>query len=139
MSVSQGLAKQPRRVFRLVWKVYGYAIVMAILAVVPAPNLLLFFSAHGGIGWFLLPLALPFAIVRLVLLYRSARDEDKPFLKRFAALSMSAYIVSSLGISFLAANSMRGYLGFQVDALFLWGFFVFPIGLPFSWSFFFAD
>jgi uncharacterized membrane protein len=43
-----------RTIFQLTWKAYGFAMVMALLAVIPGCNLL--YSAHGGPAWLLLPL-----------------------------------------------------------------------------------
>ena len=119
---------------KLTLSVYGFAIVMAFMAIIPGCNFL--YSGHGGIAWFVLPFAFPFALLRLYLLYRAAPKEQKSFTKHFALVSLAAYVPISLGASFLGAFSIQNTFGLPIEPLFLWGFFTLPFGLVFSWHFF---
>jgi hypothetical protein len=114
--------------------VYGFAIVMALMAIIPGCNFM--YSYHGGIAWLILPFAFPFALLRLYLLYRGAPAEEKVFTKRFAFISLAAYVPLSFVASFIGAYSIRNTFGLPVEPLFFWGFFTLPFGLVFSWRFF---
>lgn len=121
-------------VAKLTWSVYGFAIVMALIAIIPGCNFL--YSGHGGIAWLVLPFAFPFALLRLFLLYRSVPSDQKQFTKRFALVSLVSYFPVSLAASFLGAHSITSTFGLPVEPLFFWGLFTLPLGFVSTWQFF---
>ena len=127
-SISKGL--------NLVWSVYGFAIVMFVVALIPGVNLV--YSGHGGPAWFLVPFAFPVSVLRLYLYYRREPLANKASARRFCVFSVAAYFPISLLACFLAALSIEKSLGLPVSVLFFWGLFTFPVGLVFSWKFFVA-
>lgn len=121
-------------IIKLTWSVYGFAIVMALCAIIPGCNFI--YSGHGGPAWLILPFVFPFALVRLFFLHHRAIPERRSFIKRFAFNSVIIYSILSLGVSFAGAYSIKSTFGLPVEPLFLWGLFIFPFGLVFSWKFF---
>ena len=114
---------------KLVISAYGFALVMAVIAVVPGLNYL--YSGHGGPAWLLLPFVFPVALVRLYLAVRHAPVEKKPFVKRFAWLTVIAYLPLSLVASYLGVASIERTFGLPVQTMTMWGLFIFPFGLIF--------
>src|SRR5213082_1948285 len=96
-------------VLRLTWSVYGFAIVMSAIAIVPGPNLM--YSLHGGPAWLALPFVFPYALGRLYSMYRSAAPDEKPRVKRFALTSLLIYLPVSLVAAFAGAYSIDSFLG----------------------------
>ncbi len=119
---------------KTVWKVYGFPIVMSIIAIVPGCNML--YSFHGGPAWFVLPFVFPAVIYRLYSIHRAASQSDRPVVRSFAIRSIGVYFGTSLLFSYLAAYSINHSLGVEVSAMLLWGLFTFPFGLIFSWEVF---
>ena len=118
--------------FRLTWSVYGFAIVMAAIAIVPGPNFM--YSLHGGPAWLALPFAFPYALVRLYLMHRSATLDEKPQVKRFALTSLLIYLPVSLVAALVGAYSIDSFLGkgamnLPMGAFYFWALFIFPVGL----------
>jgi hypothetical protein len=123
-----------KKIASLTWSAYGFAAVMAFLAIIPGCNLA--YSGHGGPAWLILPFVFPVALLRLYLHYRLAPKEQKAFAKRFGFASVGAYMPLSLGAAFLGAFSIGKTIGLPVEPLPLWGMFTLPFGLIFSWRFF---
>ena len=109
----------------VIWKVYGFSIVMALIAIVPYLNML--YSGHGGIAWFILPFTFPYALLRMFIGYR----RDKRLYIKFIKISVPIYLVCSLIVSFLATYSIKASLGLNVSFLDFFMFMIFPISLPY--------
>jgi len=117
-------------IIKLTWSVYGFAIVMAVCAIIPGCNFL--YSGHGGPAWLILPSVFPCVLIRLFLLHHRTLPEKRSFIRRFAIISVFIYFILSLGVSFIGAYSIESTFGLPVKPLFLWGLFIFSFGLVFS-------
>jgi hypothetical protein len=117
----------------LSWRVYGFAIVMALLAIIPGCNFL--YSGHGGLAWLILPLVFPFTLFMLYRVWRTA-PEGRTRPTRFAIVSLVLYFPISLLAAMFGAASIENTFGLPVEALPFWGFFILPLGLIFNSSFF---
>lgn len=109
----------------LVWKVYGFSIVMSLVAIVPYLNL--FYSGHGGIAWFVLPFTFPYALIRMAIGFK----KDNRLYSRFIKFSVPLYIVFALFISILASYSIETSLGLSVNYLDFYMLMLMPFSLPF--------
>jgi len=123
-----------RRLAVLSWRAYRFAIIMALLAIIPGCNFL--YSGHGGPAWLILPSVFPVTLFLLYRAWRNALPEGHPRPTRFAVLSLISYFPLSLLAAMLGAASIENTFGLPVQPLFFWGFFIFPIGLVFNGSFF---
>lgn len=114
---------------RLTVSAYGFAVVMAVIAIVPGLNFL--YSGHGGPAWLLLPFVFPVALLRLYLAIRRSPAGERSEVKRFAVLSIVAYLPLSLGASYLGCVSIERTFGLPVGMLTMWGMFTMPFGFVF--------
>ena len=119
---------------RLVWRVYGFAAAMAACAIIPGCNFL--YSGHGGPAWLILFAVFPFTLLQLWRIWRAATPERRPEMRRFAAISLVAYLPLSFGAAAWGAASIKNTFGLSVEPLFLWGFYIFPLGIPIMGHFF---
>jgi len=110
---------------RLVWKVYGFSILMLVVAITPYVNIL--YSGHGGIAWFILPFSFPYAIVRMIIGYR----KEKLIYLQFIKFSIPIYMVCSLPISLMASYSIEKSLGLSVNYLDFFMIMLTPFSLPY--------
>ena len=126
----------PRRIqlARQVWGVYKFSIVMAACAIIPGCNFL--YSGHGGPAWLALFAAFPYTLYQLWHKWRLASPEHRPEALRFATISLLAYLPLSFGAAVWGAASIRHSYGLTVEPTFLWGFFIFPLGIPLMGHFF---
>lgn len=127
----------PRRCIpfaRLVWRVYGFAIVMALCAIIPGCNFL--YSGHGGIAWLVALAVFPFTVYRLWRNWRAAESGSRSVALRFACVSLLAYLPLSFAAAALGAASIERTFGLSVTPLGLWAFYIFPLGLPLMSAFF---
>ena len=114
---------------KLAASAYGFAFVMAIIAIVPGLNFL--YSSHGGPAWLLLPFVFPVALLRLYLAVRRSPAAERPQVQRFAALSTVVYLPLSLAASYLGCASIERTFGLPVGLLTMWGMFTMPFGFVF--------
>ena len=128
-------AVQWRKAARVIWRAYGFAIVMAALAFIPGCNVI-FYSGHGGLAFLLVPFVFPFALLMLFLQYQAAVAEEKRAVRTIALGSVVAYFPVSFAIAFAAARVLKATFGYALEPTFLWGLFIMPFGLPFTWRFF---
>jgi hypothetical protein len=119
---------------RLVWRVYGFAIVIALCAIIPGCNLL--YSGHGGIAWIVAPAVFPVTLYRLWRNWLAADSSTRATALRFACASLLAYLPLSFVAATLGAASIERTLGLTVKPLGLWAFYIFPLGLPLMGEFF---
>jgi hypothetical protein len=119
---------------RLVWRIYGFAIVMALCAIIPGCNLL--YSGHGGIAWIVALAVFPFTLYRLWRNWLAADSGTRATALRFACVSLFAYFPLSFVAATLGAASIARTLGLTVRPLGLWAFYIFPFGLPLMGGFF---
>ena len=122
-----------RQLGRITLRVYGFPAVMLLGAFVPVVNLVLY-STHGGIGWLVLPLVFPFVLFQLFMVWKGELLGESS--KKFAALSLAAYFPVTLGGSIVGARLLESWFGYKLSGWFLWGFFIFPLGLHFNGKFF---
>ena len=119
---------------QLIWRVYGFAIVMALCAIIPGCNIL--YSGHGGIAWIVALAVFPFTLYRLWRYWLAGDSAGRASALRFAGVSLLAYLPLSFVAATLGAGSIERTLGLPVKPLGLWGFYIFPLGLPLMGSFF---
>jgi hypothetical protein len=119
---------------QLVWRIYGFAIVMALCAIVPGCNFL--YSGHGGIAWLVALAVFPFTLYRLWRNWLAANSASRASALRFAGVSLLAYLPLSFVAAALGAGSIVRTLGLPVKPLSLWAFYIFPLGLPLMGGFF---
>lgn len=102
-------------------------IVFLLLGCVPILSLFLW-SAHGGVGWLLLPLCFPYVLIRLAILVAKAGAERARALK-MAAVALAAYILFAYPTTRFTEMYVNRSIGpfLQVGTLFRLA--VFPIGL----------
>ena len=113
---------------RLARSTYSFAFILAVVSFIPGLNIVLY-SGHGGPGWLLLPLALPYALVRLGLTYRAATPNRRPYVWRFGVYSVLVYVVASFAASFLGAWAIHWWSGLIVEPAQIWALYMSPIGL----------
>jgi hypothetical protein len=113
---------------QLVWRVYGFAIVMALCAIIPGCNFL--YSGHGGIAWMVALAVFPFTLYRLWRNWHAANSANRASALRFAGVSLLAYLPLSFVAAALGAASIVRTFGLPVKPLGLWAFYIFPLGLP---------
>jgi hypothetical protein len=119
---------------QLVWRVYGFAIVMALCAIIPGCNFL--YSGHGGIAWIVALAVFPFTVYRLWRNWRDADSASRAGALRFAGVSLLTYLPISFVAAALGAESILRTFGLPVMPLGLWAFYIFPLGLPLMGGFF---
>jgi hypothetical protein len=114
---------------KLAISAYMFAFLMAVISVVPGLNYL--YSGHGGPAWLLLPFVFPVALIRLYWAVRVAPVAERARVKRFALLSIIAYLPLSLMASYFGCASIERTFGLPVGLLTMWGLFTMPFGLVF--------
>jgi hypothetical protein len=119
---------------QLVWRIYGFAIVVALCAIIPGCNFL--YSGHGGIAWIVALAVFPFTVYRLWRNWRSAESGARATALQFACVSLLAYLPLSFVAAALGAGSIERTFGLAVKPLGLWAFYIFPLGLPLMGGFF---
>jgi len=125
--VVQG-STEPRRLSTLCVEVYGFPALMVVASFVPIINLL-FYSAHGGFGWLFLPFTFPYVLVRLGFAYSRSQRSDRPRISRFAVASVSAYVLLTTPLSWLAAYSINNSLGTSLPWRQFWAMMLLPVSL----------
>jgi hypothetical protein len=115
----------PRAVKRAVLSTYGCAAVLTAVAFIPGLNH--FYTGKGGLGWLVLPIALPWALARIGLGLRHG-GETRQFWLGFAKVSLPAYLVVAWPVSMAAARVLSLTLGYHVAD----GFFYAMLTMPFS-------
>ena len=111
-------------------KAYAVAVVLALISFFPIVSSLVY-SGHFGLGWLLLPLAFPVALVRLFLAYHRADFDQRKQIAKFSLESIVVYFVCSFGASFLGSYSLHWWSGFQITPMQLWALYMSPFGLVF--------
>ena len=106
---------------------YAFPAFMAIGAILPVSNFALY-TGHGGLGWLILPFVFPTTLAVLAYGYLIAND-DRPRVRRFAALSLLAYLPLSFCASYAGAYSIQRSFGLPISPLLMWQFFLFPFSL----------
>jgi hypothetical protein len=119
---------------QLVWRIYGFAIVIAFCAIIPGCNFL--YSGHGGIAWIVALAVFPFTLYRLWRNWLAANSASRATALRFAWVSLLAYLPLSFVAAALGAVSIARTFGLPVKPLGLWAFYIFPFGLPLMGGFF---
>ena len=114
--------------WRKVMTAYWFAVFMAMMAIVPGCNF--FYSGHGGPAWFVLPLAFPIAVLRLIWLFITTKRSERTRMAQFILSSLAIYVVVSLGVSYIATWSIQRTFGLEVPPLEFWGLFFFPFYIP---------
>jgi hypothetical protein len=117
--------------WREVVRTYGFPIVMFGLAFVPGANFLAY-SGHGGVGWLLLPLCLPWVIVRILIKIAKGSEQSSNWYKSFFKLTVPSYLVLALPLSWAAVTSIHSSMGLAVSP---WVFFALAAA-PFPWVYF---
>src|ERR1700676_1091661 len=111
---------------RLVWRTYGFAIVIALCAIIPGCNFL--YSGHGGIAWIVALAVFPYTLYRLWRNWLAAGSARRATALRSACVSFLACLPISLVAATLGAASIARTLGLAVKPLGLWAFYIFPFG-----------
>jgi hypothetical protein len=114
---------------KLAISAYSFALLMAVIAVVPGLNYL--YSGHGGPAWLLLPFVFPVALIRIYWAFRIVPVAERARVKRFTLLSIMAYLPLSLMASYIGCVSIEHTFGLEVGVLRMWGLFTMPFGLVF--------
>jgi hypothetical protein len=114
--------------WRLAVTAYAFPAFLAIGAILPTSNFVLY-TGHGGPGWLLLLFGFPSTLSVLTYSYFLATDDERPKVRRFAALSLLAYLPLSYGASYAGAHSIQRSFGLEIAPRVLWGFFLFPFSL----------
>jgi hypothetical protein len=118
------------RFWREVAATYGFALVMFALAIIPSLNSS--YSGHGGSSWLLMPLCFPWAIARILFRIGLGTDESRAWYKSFCKISLPAYMVIALPLSWAAATSIHATFGLEVST---WSFYVLMVS-PAPWWYF---
>lgn len=117
------------RVGKLIWRVYGFALLMATSAIIPGCNFL--YSGHGGPAWLLLLSVFPIICYRLWRLWRTSTSEGLASGNRtFVVASLAAYVPLTLGAAAWGSASIQRTFGLPVLVLDFWAMFFFPFNLP---------
>jgi hypothetical protein len=127
------MASLPRHA-RTALSAYLFALVMALIAIVPGCNFL--YSGHGGVAWLVLPFVFPMALCRLALWWYRAPRTERPIVLRYSLASVLIYLVAAFGFAYAGANSIQHTFGLRVEPAAMWGMFTVPIGLSTAHSFF---
>jgi hypothetical protein len=89
---------------------WALPLVLGIGGLIPGPDLLLF-SGHGGLGWFILPFAIPIATFCTV---RAAkRDNDFQKSRKAANVVVVVGSAATIALLFLAEKSIQEWLPMQ--------------------------
>ena len=119
-----------KSVLKIYKDAYSFAIILAFISFVPALNIMLY-SGHGGIGWILLPLAFPVALIKLIFAYIRADANHKEFTVKLGLISIPIYILIAFGASYLGAYSIHWWSGLVVTPKQLFCLYLSPFGLVF--------
>jgi hypothetical protein len=111
---------------RSVFRVYGFAIILILIALIPGLNLA--YSGHGGPAWLLLPFTLPFAIFRMIMDYKIGDGKKRSFCILFSKITLPIYVLITYPLSVLAAQSIESSLGFYFDSIEFWMLLNMPLG-----------
>jgi len=102
-------------------------IALGIGGLVPVVDMLLF-SGHGGVGWFLLPFAIPIAVIGTV------RARTSVQMRHRRAVIIVGTALSML-LLFLAEAQIREWSGLEMPLGLLPGLAALPLGIPFvAWG-----
>jgi hypothetical protein len=107
---------------------YAFGLAIALFGVIPGCNFM--YSAHGGIFWLLLPLGLPYALLRSGLWWYRARGETRQLYAGHAAGALLLYLAAGLPIAALAAYSIEHTFGLEVKMWQFYAVMVVPFSLP---------
>lgn len=120
------------RVCALVWRIYGFALVMLAIAIIPGFNFL--YSGHGGPAWLAALLVLPVTATQLWRYRRKGAKGSEGISTTFLWASLAAYVPLSFAAATLGAASIKNAFGLPVRGIDLWLWLNFPLSLPFMWG-----
>jgi len=112
---------------REVASVYGFPLVMFVLAIVPGLNFS--YSGHGGISWLLVPLCSPWVVLRVLIKTLKASGESRRWYVRFFKITLPSYVAIALPLSWAATTVIRLTYGLEVST---WMFFADMVS-PYPW------
>lgn len=98
---------------RFLAAVLGVPLALILLGCVPFVGGF-FYSAHGGIAWFLLPLCLPYIFVRLAIKIWKLPAEEKTHAVKIALVSVILYVAIAYPLARLTELSIRSSFGLQL-------------------------
>jgi uncharacterized protein involved in cysteine biosynthesis len=117
-----------RRLSTLAAQVYGFPAYMVLVGVIPIVNVF-FYSSQTAIGWFMLPFTFPYVLLRLGIALWRSEVPSRPRFRRFAVLSILAYIVVTAPLSWVATYSINSWLGTSVHWTQFWAMMLLPVSL----------
>ena len=101
---------------------------LLLLGVLPGSRFLLF-SGHGGIGWLILPLCLPYVALMLALRIRNTPPPARRSTFKRAAATILVYILAAFPLSELASRGFKRSFGLETGRHQVFRLAIFPIGL----------
>jgi hypothetical protein len=107
-------------------------LVLILLGVVPVLNFILY-TGHGGLGWVLLYLALPYVIFTLGVRIRRCERPRRSRCALQAAAALLLYLVAAYPSAYVAAHRIEAAFGlpaWQDSAMYRVA--IFPLGLLFQ-------
>jgi hypothetical protein len=110
---------------REVARVYGFPLVMFVLAIIPGFNFT--FSGHGGPGWFLAPLCFPSVILWAVLRITKGAQEARTWYKTFFKITIPTFVAVAYPLSWAATKSIEMTFGLRIPAWKFWAIMVSPL------------
>jgi hypothetical protein len=114
--------------WRFFIQAYAFVLLVAICGVIPGCNFM--YSGHGGIFWLLLPLGLPYALLRTGLWWYRARGDTRQLYAGHAVGALILYLLLAIPISALAAYSIEHTFGLPVKMWQFYAVMVVPFSLP---------
>ena len=109
-------------------RVYGFPALMILVGLVPILNALAY-SAHGGLAWLALPFTFPYVLLRLGLAYSRRKPSDRHRIRRFAIVSVPAYVAVTAPLSWAATYSINSWAGTSLPWIQFWGMMLLPVSL----------
>lgn len=118
----------PPSLLRAIMGIYGFACAMVLIVFIPGCNM--GYSLHGGPAWFLLPFVFPYVLVRVGLGVRKGGEIGK-FYSKFAKISIPIYLVVSIPIAYIAADSLKSLFGYEMNGMSFYKMLTLPLSIPF--------
>jgi hypothetical protein len=106
-------------------------VVLILLGVVPGVNLFLY-TGHGGLGWILVYLCLPYVVFGLALRIKRCEPAHRSRRVLSASIALVMYIVLAFPLTYLAAHRIKAAIGLDPWRDYeMYRGAIFPLGLAF--------
>ena len=109
---------------------FGFPLAMFAMGILPGCNRM--YSGHGGLAWLIVPLCFPYVILRALIMCNTGQVQRRAWFRHFYAISIPAYLMISLPLSWAVSASVHHSFGLAVSA---WTLFTLMVS-PLPWLYF---